>query len=40
MEKKLMSLGFLVVGDLADVDILLTIAAILEFTKLLKDKPG
>jgi hypothetical protein len=40
MEKKLTSLGFLAVGDLADVDILITTAPIPEFTKVLKDKPG
>jgi hypothetical protein len=28
------------VGDLADVDILITTTPILEFTKVLKDKPG
>jgi hypothetical protein len=32
--------GFFSVGDLDDVDILTTIALILEFTKVLKDKPG
>jgi DeoR/GlpR family transcriptional regulator of sugar metabolism len=32
--------GFFSVGDLADVDILITTAPIPEFTKVLKDKPG
>jgi DeoR/GlpR family transcriptional regulator of sugar metabolism len=32
--------GFFVIGDLADVDILITIDPIPEFTKVLKDKPG
>ena len=40
MEKKLTSPGFLAVGDLADVYILITTTLIPEFTKVLKDKPG
>jgi hypothetical protein len=32
--------GFFSVGDLADIDILITTTPILEFTKVLKDKPG
>jgi DeoR/GlpR family transcriptional regulator of sugar metabolism len=40
MEKKLTSSRFLAVGDLADVDILITTTPIPEFTKSLKDKPG
>ena len=40
MEKKLMSPGFFVVGDLADVDILITTTPIPEFTKVLKDILG
>jgi hypothetical protein len=40
MEKKLTSLGILAVGDLADVDILITTTLIPEFTKVLKDKLG
>ena len=40
MEKMLTSPRFLVVGDFADVDILITIASIPEFTKVLKDKSG
>jgi hypothetical protein len=40
MEKNIMSLGFLVIGDLDDIGILITIALIPEFTKVLKDKLG
>jgi len=32
--------GFFSIGDLSDVDILITTAPIPEFTKVLKDKPG
>jgi hypothetical protein len=32
--------GFLAIGDLADVDILITTTPIPEFTKVLKDKSG
>ena len=32
--------GFFAIGDLADVDILITTTPIPEFTKVLKHKPG
>jgi DeoR/GlpR family transcriptional regulator of sugar metabolism len=32
--------GFFAIGDLADVDILITTTPIPKFTKVLKDKPG